>query len=100
MAIDITTEQLIDFNEAAELLPEGSRPTYATWWRWATKGVGGVKLETVKIGAKRATTASAVARFVETLTARSAGDAEPTRSTMQRKAAIKKARAELAAAGV
>jgi hypothetical protein len=70
MAIEITEEQLLCFGEAAKLLPPGSRPSYTTFWRWWRHGVNGVKLETVRVGGKRFTTAEAMQRFVATLTAR------------------------------
>lgn len=69
MAIDLSCEQPTTFNQAAKFLPENTRPALSTWWRWWRHGVKGVRLETVVIGGKRYTTASAVRRFAAALTA-------------------------------
>ncbi|MCR9211960.1 MAG: DUF1580 domain-containing protein [bacterium] len=37
----------------------------STAWRWANRGVKGVKLETVSIGGKRLTSVQAVTRFLK-----------------------------------
>lgn len=39
----------------------------ATAWRWALRGVGGVKLESIKIGGTRYTSREACRRFLERL---------------------------------
>jgi len=49
------------------------RPHTATKWRWALRGVKGVKLETVMIGAIRFTSEEAIARFLAKLN----GEAQP-----------------------
>jgi len=71
--IDIQTEKLITFNEAAKFLPDGRRPSAATWWRWAQKGIRGHRLETVMAGGRRMTSAEAVVRFFSALS----GDSAP-----------------------
>ena len=78
MAIDLSCEQPITFNEAANFLPEASRPSLSTWWRWWRHGVKGVRLETVVVGGRRYTSASAVRRFAAALTATSTDTPEPT----------------------
>ncbi|MBX7165135.1 MAG: DUF1580 domain-containing protein [Pirellulales bacterium] len=64
MAIDVNREKLLTFNEVAEQLFASWRPDAATWFRWATKGLRGVRLETVKVGGKVLTSREAVHRFV------------------------------------
>ncbi len=64
MAIDLDNEPLLNFTQAAELLPVGSRPSSSTWWRWHRYGIGGVKLETVVVGGARLTTKAALERFI------------------------------------
>ena len=61
MAIDISRETLIPVTKAP--LPGHS----ATKWRWAMRGVKGVRLETALVGGQRFTTAAACARFVAAL---------------------------------
>lgn len=42
----------------------GRRPNVATVWRWAIKGMRGVRLRTISLGRYRYTTASALERFI------------------------------------
>lgn len=46
----------------------GVRPHPSTPWRWATKGQGGVVLQTWMVGGRRMTTVEAVAEFIEART--------------------------------
>ncbi|MCC6492156.1 MAG: DUF1580 domain-containing protein [Pirellulales bacterium] len=73
-----------------------------TVWRWANRGARGVRLETFHIGGRRYTTRQAFARFVASTTAASQGEqpAPPSRSNRQREAAIARAEADLAKAGI
>ena len=73
MAIDLQSEPPLPYNEAGKLLPADRRPSATTWWRWSTRGVHGIKLETILIGGRRYTTAAALQRFVDQLSERSAG---------------------------
>ena len=61
--LDLLTEDLIRLNEVPKVLP--SRVDVSTAWRWAMRGVGGIKLETVKIGGKKMTSRQAVTRFIQ-----------------------------------
>jgi hypothetical protein len=73
----------------------------STVWRWTLRGVRGVKLENFSVGAKRCTTDQAFGRFVEATTAAAQGVAAPAaRTNRQRDAAVKRAEAELAKAGM
>jgi len=65
--IDFTQERLLTFEQAAELLPAATRPSMATWCRWARHGLNGRRLETFKLGRRRFTTREAVARFATAL---------------------------------
>ncbi len=102
MSIDVTCERPITFNQAAKYLPEGRRPSFSTWWRWYVKGCKGVKLETILIGNQRCTSAEAVARFFERITAAAdgRGATDLPRNSRQRNAAIASAARELAEAGI
>ena len=40
------------------------RPHASTIWRWSLRGIGGVKLETAKIGSQIVTSKQAVTRFI------------------------------------
>ena len=69
-------------------------------WRWRLRGIRGVKLETIKIGGRRFTSAEALARFIEQSTAAADGLPLPTRTNRQREAAIRRAERELDGLGI
>lgn len=91
-------ETLITLTEATKLLP--GRPHAATVWRFYARGVKGVKLETIVSGGRRFTSREAIARFIARTTAASNGAPLPQRTSCERVASIKRAEAELAAAGI
>ena len=68
MSINLATERLLTFDEAAELFPPARRPSHATWWRWYAKGRYGIRLDTLVVGRTRYTTAAAVQRFAAAIT--------------------------------
>lgn len=64
--IDISSEKLLTFSQAAEKLP--SRPHTSALHRWTNSGIRGIKLETILIGGRRFTSWEALQRFVEATT--------------------------------
>jgi Protein of unknown function (DUF1580) len=62
----LTGEKPLTLAEAARLLPK--RPNPATLWRWRTKGVRGVKLETLLIGGRRYVSRVALQQFIDAVT--------------------------------
>jgi len=98
LSTDTDFERPITFNEAARYLPEGSRPSYATWWRWRTRGLKGIRLRTTLCGGRRCTTAGAVLEFFAAVTAAADGGGSPSpiRTPAQREREIKRAEAEMA----
>lgn len=70
MPIDLKTEQLISLSEAAKTLPRtnGKKVHDSTLWRWARKGIRGVKLEYVRVGSRICTSVEALSRFLSALT--------------------------------
>jgi hypothetical protein len=78
--IDPLTEEVLTFPQAAKRLPhlQNGRPVHvSTLWRWAMQGLRGVRLETVKIGGARVTSAEALRRFFAALSG-VGGAAAPT----------------------
>jgi hypothetical protein len=67
MPIDLSTEPLLTFSQAAKLLPVDRRPSYSTFWRWWRKGIRGIKLRTHCAGGRRYTTESAMRQFIDAL---------------------------------
>lgn len=73
MSINPLTEKLITLAQAAKLawLPRLrgrlGRLHASTLWRWALKGIGGIKLETLKVGGTLCTSEAALQRFFDRL---------------------------------
>lgn len=100
--INIGTDELLTLNAAAKRLPKGrtGKPVHvATLHRWASAGgLSGIRLETVKVGGVRYTSAEALERFVERCTA---GDSTtPSQTRRSRKREIDRAEHELTEAGI
>jgi len=64
----VVVQDVVPINRAAALFP-GNQPHLATIWRWAQRGVRGIKLETVAIGGRRYVSPEAVERFIAATTA-------------------------------
>jgi hypothetical protein len=99
MSVDLLTETRLSLTQLAHA--EGV--SVPTPWRWAQRGVRGIVLETFSVGGRRYTTREAFGRFVERSTAAAKGGPAPSpaaRSNRQRDAAIRRAEAELADAGI
>ena len=81
--IDLGHEELITLTDAAGRLPRrrmGQKPHIATLYRWSTRGVRGVVLETVQVGGTRCTSVEALQRFIESLSIQTpTGQAGPPR---------------------
>jgi len=62
-----SSEPVLTFTEAAGWLERrfGRRPNVATIWRWAIKGLRGVRLQTISLGRYRYTTERAIERFID-----------------------------------
>jgi hypothetical protein len=66
--IDVAKETLIRPEDVRDYLPSsrrGKKLSKAICFRWAKRGVGGVLLETIKVGGARLTSVEAVHRFVQ-----------------------------------
>jgi hypothetical protein len=81
--IDVNTECVGPFSEAADWLPRcrrgkegrGTKVALSTFWRWATIGLKGIRLETIYIGSVRCTSKEALKRFFERVSEAKAGGA-------------------------
>jgi hypothetical protein len=88
MAIDLSSETPIPFKEAAghRLLRNKSRDrravNFSTILRWHLKGVRGIKLEGIRVGATLCTTEGAICRFIERLSTPGFQSASVTASTV------------------
>ncbi len=70
MAIDINHDQLVELRSVPKLLEKqiGKRLNLSTLYRWQSRGIAGIKLETVAIGGARFTTLEALNVFFTTST--------------------------------
>lgn len=99
----------ITLTEAATLLPKknGKRVAASTIWRWSRKGIGGVKLQTWRLGRAFLTTPTALEEFGRALAELPPSPSRPAtptaakpRSQNQRARDIAAAKAELVQRGV
>jgi Protein of unknown function (DUF1580) len=68
LMININHEQVLPVNKVPAYLQSrglGKRVSVGTVYRWMIAGVGGVRLETVRIGGQMVTSAEAIQRWVE-----------------------------------
>ncbi len=101
MPIDLQCEQVMSLQEAAGVLPRqpgGKKVHISTLYRWATAGVRGTHLETLRIGGRVVTSVEALQRFAERCSA--TDPARGPRSAIQRRREIKRAEEELGRAGI
>jgi len=80
--IEIEKENVLSLTEAAKRLPRrraGKRPHVSTLYRWAQRGLHGVRLETLQVGGSRCTSIEALERFFVAL-----GDPATTAQTTPR----------------
>ena len=101
--IDVNGENVITLTEAAKRLPgrNGKRLHVSSVFRWAERGVHGIRLEVIKIGGATCTSEEALQRFAERLTAGRDGQHTPVcRTTKQRERASARADRELTEMGV
>ena len=96
-------EQVMTLVEAAGWLERrfGRRPNAASVWRWATKGIKGVRLATTALGRYRYTTVSALERFIAETSQPDAGrdpDAIGCKRASTPEAAVAFTKAEVAVA--
>jgi hypothetical protein len=100
--IDLTTEQAISLRGALhlpEMQKDGEPRHVATIYRWATRGIKGVVLETVQQGSARVTTREAIDRFFYRLSGDGGTELPGTRTPLRRQRDHDRAEKELAAAG-
>jgi hypothetical protein len=83
--IDISTEQLLTINDVPKHLPPSATSAKAvtpvTIWRWINNGIGGVKLDAIRIGRRWMTSREALGRFGAALAARSHSRSDKATST-------------------
>ena len=81
--IDIETEQLVPIRQVPRLLPprpSGRRVHISAVYRWMSRGIRGVVLESVKVGGSTYTSMEALQRFADRL---SAGGGPESKGEMQ-----------------
>lgn len=95
--VDTQTETVITFTDAAHVIP--GRPHVSQVYRWAQRGLQGVKLEWIQIGGTRCTSLQALQRFFVALTAARSGQPLPSSTPRARQQHVDQAVSELVSAG-
>ena len=96
--IDPEREEIVTLTAATKTTP--CRPNVATLWRWRTKGIRGIRLETMMIGGRRVTSREALSRFFAATTAAADGAPIQSETPRQRERAIERAEKRAAELGV
>lgn len=68
MPIDLSHERVLTLREAAGVLPKtprGKKVHVSTLYRWCSRGVRGVRLESLRLGGRVVTSVEALQRFAE-----------------------------------
>lgn len=96
------TSKNLTYAEAARVVDRmfGKRPDTGTFHRWATKGIRGHKLRTLKVLGTRFTTTEWLMEFFEASSSGIAAEARESRSPSRRKRELARAEAACAAAGL
>ena len=102
--IDVNSENLIALADVPAHLPHrrsGKKIHRSTSFRWAQRGIDGIRLEVLSIGGTKFTSLEALQRFFDRLSAVADGMpvAPQARTSNQRERAATKANDELARAG-
>ncbi|TWU57679.1 DUF1580 domain-containing protein [Rubripirellula reticaptiva] len=95
--------RMVRLNAGAASIVEGitgDRPSSATMYRWAQRGLKGVKLQTAFAGGHRRTTEQWIREFFAAITEAVDGTAVAPPKPVDRDKQIKRAEAELEAAGI
>lgn len=95
-------QELLSFSDVAAAIPSrmrGRKLHYATVWRWASRGVRGVKLETVTVGGARYVTRAALQEFISRCSARNNPN-RPAQNIASRAKQIAQAEVECRLAGI
>jgi len=103
MAILIGSEALIPLRQAARLLPKrrAGKPAHvATLYRWAQRGLRGVRLETIQVGGTLCTTREALQRFFDRLSKDPEPETARERSSAARERAAQRVDEELERLGI
>ena len=103
--IDLTTETVFALTETPDNLPNvsrrGGRKLHkSAAFRWASPGLNGVRLETVRIGGSLCTSREALSRFFGRLSSLGEADSALAPTTAARRREIARADRQLDAMGV
>lgn len=97
-APNLSHETFLTLQQAAKRLP--GRRHISSVFRYAHKGVRGIRLETIVVGGRRYTSVEALDRFIIATTAAADGKPAPARTAKHRQRAVEAAERELDRAGI
>ena len=94
----VVDSDCLTFTAAAKISP--GRPHAGTVYRWHSRGVSGIKLQTIRIGGRRYTNRAWLEEFFEAVTRASDASVNPhDKLADKREAEIRAAEDDLSAAG-
>lgn len=94
----VSSESWLPLSATSKFFP--GRPHRSTIWRFAMKGVRGVRLETIVCGGRRYTSEEAILKFIAATTAAADGERVPMPPSPQRRRQKEQAKAKLREAGI
>lgn len=101
--IDPLSEQLLTLTDAAKLLPRrrrGRKAHPASMYRYTTRGLRGVVLESIQVAGTRCTSKEALSRWFAALSNLGGPKSAPSATPARRKRQVEKAEAYCKKAGV
>ncbi len=96
--IDLANEQLIPLREAPKWIParpSGKRVHISACYRWSSRGVRGVVLDTIKVGGSTYTSIEALQRFADELSSTRTNGKPRFRRTLSRTRQLDRATSKL-----
>jgi hypothetical protein len=95
---DLLTETIVYLGPATRLFPRDARgraPSTSTLWRWRTRGVRGVRLESARLGGRVVSSLEAIRRFMRAVSEATRPPGTPAGPTPNRAAEQARATATL-----
>ena len=99
--VDLTSEEIVTLREVVRILPRqpnGKALHISTLYRWCSRGLRGVQLESLRLGGRVVTSIEALQRFAERCS--TAESTAGSSTTQRRKREIERAEAALNKAGI
>jgi Protein of unknown function (DUF1580) len=81
MIESLSDDEVYTFPQVTQIVP--FRPNVSTIWRWSSRGVGGIKLTTIRVGGRRYVTRRALDEFLCQLNRANGSNRAPSHARKQ-----------------